>query len=51
MIAGSADGVKEAPRRRRGCLDAGEHLAMLGKQSGRLRQSAMVGSRWLIKCL
>ena len=29
--AGSAGGVKEAPRRRRGCLDAGEHPARLGE--------------------
>ena len=29
MTAGSAGGVKEAPRRRRGCLDAAEHPARL----------------------
>ena len=34
MTAGSAGGVKEAPRRRRGCLDAAEHPARLEHRAG-----------------
>ena len=49
LTAGRADRVKEAPRRRRGCLDPGEHQAMLGKQLGGLHQSAMACCRRSIR--
>ena len=49
MTVGSAGGVKEAPRRRRGCLDAGEHPTRLEQWTGWLAQlgatSAWVSSR------
>ena len=46
VTAGSADGVKEAPRRRRGCLDAVEHPATLDEQvGGEDPPAAICGSR------
>ena len=38
--AGSAGGVKEGPRRRRGCLEAAEHPATLNEQVDRQAQPA-----------
>ena len=38
--AGSAGGVKEAPRRRRGCLDAADYLVRLERGLDRPAQSA-----------
>ena len=44
-MAGSAGGVKEAPRRRRGCLDAAEHPARLEQRAGQQAQPA-AASAW-----
>ena len=42
--AGSTGGVKEAPRRRRGCLDAAEHPATLEQRAD--RQDQGVAAAW-----